>query len=369
MIRRFLLSACLLLAPLWAFAQCTECASSAGSVEITVDATKVDAAIIFGYIPMSRLPTGIHDAMAADGDTTGATLRMETADASAECAIWVPSYVGASDTGALIWRLTGLSASVDTVYRLHHVPGATMYSTSATYGRNAVFSGYAGAWMPGVTTDGLTGSYNLTGVNTPGTGAWVEGLSAATFNGTDQYYKYEGDLSPTVMPISVGAIIKSLDNGSGDVAVGFGQSTSGANFMRLYQAQSSVNIIHRFDPGSGTNGSAIAVNTRRYLTGTRDVATTGTTKAYVDGVKTSTDGTANITERTYNRLGIGALIGASVSAYYYGECCFVSILASVRSVDEAMTEYKMWTDSAFYSVGAWVPSATNMKLLPILSEE
>ena len=359
MMKRFLLVGLALLAPLWAFAQCTECASSAGAVEITVDATKVDAAIIFGYIPMSRLPTGIHDAMAADGDTTGATLRMETADASAECAIWVPSYVGASDTGALIWRLTGVSASVDTVYRLHHVPGATMYSTSATYGRNAVFSGYAGAWMPGVTTDGLTGSYDLTGVNTPGTGAWLEGLLAATY-ATNKYHHFTGTPPVSDWPITLKAIGYTTSTTLDQSFISLCSSSDNNPHAGLTATSSNkASAYFRGNPTSSasqpTSTGSLATSTYYYLAGSRD-DDSGTSRLYVDGTA-STTSTSSIVAPTFNRAVIGSWARPSPIWHLSGGVGFAGIMASVESADVLSTEHNMWTDSAFYSVGAWVPAS------------
>lgn len=343
--------------------------------EVTFAASAVDEAIPFLTVYLSDLPTAWHDAMANAGDTDGRTIRVTKSDGTTECAVYVPpgSVNTSTDTGALLFRATDLSAVLDTTYMIWVGNAAsTMYLSTDTYGRNAVFTGYAGAYMPGMTTDDLTGAgRDLTAVSSPGTAAsGLEGITAADYNGTSSYHKYEGTLSITAYPFTMEGYFRPDNTTVTGRPFSMGNSAGGATsfggFMfyggsggddKIYMSargQSSVlSNAARFATYSGA--------TDYYLAGTRDSAN-GDTYLYVNGTAASPDTTNIHATFSVNRLAIGAFLGSSAATFHDGQAVVALLSDSVRSAYYIFTMNKNWLGTLYTASAVMYVTGTTGKL-------
>lgn len=359
MIKRFLLSAALFVLPLWAHADWSaDRDASAGYVTVTVLASAVDEAVPFFVVYGSDLPPEFHAAMDAASDTDGKTIRASTADGTTQLAC-VPIGVNTStDTFALPVLGTGMSASVDVDYRIYVGNAAlSMPTASGGMGEQAVFASYAGVYFPGVSTrDWTSGGRTLTAVNSPGTAAsGYEGITAATYNGTSQYHKYEGTQAVTNWPITLESIAIADNTTQDGSSVALGNSTDNDPGAVLYFSATGDNI--RLWAQGTTGSAAVAItatsytaSTVRYLAGNRD-ANTGNSRVYLDGGSTgSSSGT--ITAPSFDRLGIGVWMRTTNVTYLDGNVAVALLSSSVRSADYIATMQDNWAGT-MYSAGAW----------------
>jgi hypothetical protein len=336
--------------------------------EVTFAASAVDEAIPFLTVYLSDLPTAWHDAMANAGDTDGRTIRVTKSDGTTECAVYVPpgSVNTTTDTGCLLFRATDLSAVVDTVYMIWVGNAAsTMYLSTDTYGRNAVFTGYAGAYIPGMTTDDLTGAgRNLTAVNSPGAAAsGYEGITAATYNGTNQYHWAVSGV--VAMPLTMEAIAKYSSNTGQDFIAGLGLSSSNNPYTGLtVETSTTIGGTYRGSSGGTTSTASktSATSTSYYIASTRDVYTSGTSTIYLDGVA----GTANTTnisgDPSYNRFAIGGSLRTAIVNHSACEVAVALLSSSVRSADYVATMNKNWLGTLYTASAVMYVTGTTGKL-------
>lgn len=109
-------------------------------VKVTVQSAQVDeTATGFPiYVDLSDLPSDFHTNVKSDGSD----IRVTESDGSTEVPREVVFYDAGADDGELHF-LGGVSASVDTDFYIYYGnAGASEPSTSATYGRNAVWENY-----------------------------------------------------------------------------------------------------------------------------------------------------------------------------------------------------------------------------------
>jgi len=335
---------------------------SAGYVTVTTLATAVDEAVPFVVVYLSDLPADFHTAMTTASDTDGKTIRVSTSDGTTQLAC-VPIGVNTgTDTGCLIFLGTGMSASVDVDYRIY-VGNASlsMPSASGGMGEQAVFASYAGVYFPGVATrDWTSGGRTLTAVNSPGTAAsGMEGITAATYNGTSQYHKYEGTTSPTTYPVFFEALAYTTTTTGTKTAVGIGQSGTTNGAMQLTFAGN----LSLFATG-GTSGTSQATrtwstaNTWHFIAGGRD-ALTGTTQVSIDGGAFGTNTTSLTGTPAWARIGIGALVRSTVANYLNGRVAVALLSSSVRSANYIATMQDNWAGT-MYSAGAWTALDTDI---------
>lgn len=337
--------------------------------EVTFAASAVDEAIPFLTVYLSDLPTAWHDAMANAGDTDGRTIRVTKSDGTTECAVYVPpgSVNTSTDTGALFFRATDLSAVLDTTYMIWVGNAASeMYLSTDTYGRNAVFTGYAGVYLPGMTTDDLTGAgRNLTAVNSPGTAAGLEGITAATY-ATNKYHHYSNASQavsdwPTTLESFGYTTSTTLDQSFISLC-----SSSDNNPHAGLTATSSnkASAYFRGNPTSSASQPASAgsltTSTYYYLAGSRD-ANSGTSRLYVNGTASTTNTTA-IVAPTFNRLAIGAWARTSVIWPLSGNVAVALLSSSVRSADYITTMNKNWLGTLYTAGSVQYVAGTTGKL-------
>lgn len=359
MIKRLLLTAALL-CPWLAHADwAADRDGSAGYVEVTTLATAVDEAVPFFIIYGSDLPADFHTAMSDAGDTDGKTLRVSTSDGATQIACWPVGVNTSTDTFALFIRGDGMSASVDVTYRVY-VGNASlsMPAASDTYGRNAVFADYEGFYLPGVTLTDLTGAgRDLTANGSPGATAAYEGIAAATYNGSNQYHKYEGTAAVTNWPLTLEGLFYSTVDTANDIWFALADSvdTDPLGVLRTQGASAGDYLTAYF---RGTTGSLSApatstgfvINTWHYGAASRD-ANTGTSTVYIGGASSGTSATT-ITAPSFDRTAIGALFRSSAADYFTGNVAAAYLSASVRSADYVATMDEVW-DGTIYSTGSW----------------
>lgn len=368
MIKRFLLSAVLFVLPLWAHADwAADRDASAGYVTVTTLATAVDEAVPFAVVYLSDLPADFHTAMTTASDTDGKTLRVSTSDGVTKLAC-VPIGVNTStDAGCLIFLGTGMSASVDVDYRIY-VGNAALSMPAASAGEQLVFAAYVAVYFPGVDVRDFTaGGRTLTAVNSPGTAAsGYEGITAATYNGTSSYHKYEGTPGISNWPATIELLARSEDSTVEDIPFSLANSTDNDPLFLLRTignvAGDYVGMYARGDTGSLSNpttSSGFTASTEHYFVAKRD-ANTGTSTVIIDA-NDGTKGTSatTITAPTFDRMAIGALYRSTASSQFNGRVAVALLSSSVRSADYVSTNKRNW-DGALYTAGAWTPNDSDV---------
>lgn len=324
-------------------------------VDVTFAASAIDEAPPFAIVYLSDLPADWHTAMSNADDTDGRTIRVTKDDGTTECAVYPVGIDTASDTGAIFFKPTDISISVDTVYRIWvGNASATMYATTDTYGRNAVFADYAGFYLPGVTLTDLTGNgRDLTAVNSPGTAAsGYEGIDAATYNGSSQYHYYSGTLGVTDLPLTQECLVSMTSLTTSRIFC-LANYASASNYSLLDYFSGGLRITMQGNAGSGSTAStsglgAASTSTNYYLAGSRDSYSTGTTRSYRNGAAGATNTTNLTASYTLNSLSIGALrFNSKVQDYLPGNIAAAYISASVRSADYMATMHEVWNGTAY----------------------
>jgi len=361
MIKRFLLSVVLLVLPLWAHADwAADRDASAGYVTVTTLATAVDEAVPFCVVYLSDMPADFWTAMDAASDTDGKTIRVSTSDGTTQLAC-VPIGVNTStDTGCLIFLGTGMSASVDVDYRIY-VGNASLSMPTASAAEQLVFADYAGVYFPGVDTrDWTAGGRTLTAVNSPGTAAsGYEGITAATYNGSNQYHKYEGAPAVTTWPLSVEALAYSTNTTATQniFSITKASNTATQALLRLRGDASDKATFTAVGENTTTSdavsATAYSSSTWHYVTGTRSGTTTGTTTSYIDGGNSGTNSTTLNAMSSPVRTTIGcAYVAAGPLQYLTGRVAVALLSSSARSADYVATMQDNWAGT-MYSAGAW----------------
>lgn len=363
MIKRFLLSAVLIVLPLWAHADwAADRDASAGYVTVTTLATAVDEAVPFAVVYLSDLPADFWTAMDTASDTDGKTIRVSTSDGVTQLACVPIGLNTSTDTGCLIFLGTGMSASVDVDYRIY-VGNASlsMPTASGGMGEQAVFAAYAAVYFPGVDVrDWTSGGRTLTAVNSPGTAAsGLEGITAATYNGSSQYHSYSGAQAVTGPPYTFEALIYLGNDTARHTAVSISSSSTAFSVANLTAAGDvSGNPIRAAVVGAAAPASAAvsstgySASTWIYASATRSGTTTGTTTAYKDGGSGGTESTTILSFSSVNRLGIGAQLSSTIVNYLDGRVAVALLSDSVQSADYMSTMQANWAGT-LYSAGAW----------------
>jgi len=322
--------------------------------KITVDATKVDE--VFSLLPIytSRLNLDFFD----NAKAGAADIRITQSDGTTEIARYVVAHDATAHTGLILANvLADVSISTDTDYYVYYGNAAASdHATSATYGRDAVFSEYEGAYMPGMTLSDLTGAgRDLTAVATPTTAASTyEGITAAVYNGTTQGHYHTG-VAVTNWPMTIEALAYIANTTSNRPAVALVSTASNSPQAYVGFAQTADKISMTVNGDSGSTSTAetsttYVANTYYHMMGTRD-ANTGTSTAYKNGGSSGTESTT-ITTPTFNTTSIGYLKLATPSTFLAGRVAVALLSNSVRSADYSNTMYNAWSTSGFFTAGA-----------------
>lgn len=364
-LRRLILAGLLFVTGLAHADWATDRAGSAGYVTVTTLASVIDEAVPFCVVYLSDMPAGFWTAMDAAGDTDGHTIRTASADGSTQLPC-VPLGVNTgTDTGCLIFLDTGSSESVNVPFRIYNGNAAlSMPSASGGMGEQAVFAAYVAAYFPGMATRDFTnGGRTLTATGTPGTAAsGYEGITAATYNGSTQFHKYDGTQCRSSWPITTEALAYSTDLSSNQSICALTYSGSNNNYAYTYFNGLSTDGIAADFKGSAGSTSTSATSTD-YSSGTWHYAATsrtndtGTGKAYIDGGNSGSDSSTISAPTAFDRLGIGALrINAGDFGLLTGRVAWVGITSSEQTANYIATQHQNWLGN-LYSVGSWTPNS------------
>ena len=328
--------------------------------KVTIDATKVDE--IFQVFPIytSKLNRHFWD----NAKAGAADVRITRADGTTEIARYVVSHDTTNFVGCILADVHGdVSISTDTSYYVYYGnSGASDYSASATYGRNAVFNNYAGAYLPGMSTTDLTGSgRDLTAVNTPTTDtSGYEGITAAKYaSASSQYHKYEGTPCVTTWPSSIETLAYA-NNVTADMHIAAISKNTGTTNQFGIQFQGTagsdpVRGLFCGDTGSYSlpTKTSFSASTWYYLATTRSGTTTGTSSVYIDAGTAGTNSTTLTAAASMDRTAIGRQYYNSSQAgtlnYLDGRVAWVGLSSSVRSANYITTMYNAWSSSTFFS--------------------
>jgi len=364
MMTRYLTALCILLAPI-AFADGVSDATV--YVPITVAAADVDEAYPLVRVELSDLPSEFWAALSAASDTTGATIRVTDSTGATEHAVYVVSINTGTPEGCLIFE-GNASASVDNEWRVYAgSPTASMYSTSATYGRDDCFSSFAGFYFPGVTLTDITGAgRDLTAVGTPGTtaSAW-EGVTAATYNGSSQYHKYEGTQAVTNWPITLGVLLYSASDSTVQYGVSLSEASGTSAAVSRLRGDVTSDPAEGYFQGATSTGSrprtstGYTTNTWTYTESDRN-GNTGTSNARINAGTAATE-TSSITAPSFDSLYIGAGKNSGVTSNYLNGNVAAAWLYKYstdttpggKSANYLATEHAVW-QPGYYSVGSAV---------------
>lgn len=334
-----------------------------GYWEVTFDAADIDAAPGIAYIPLSGAPASFWTALSASGDTTGRSIRV-----SDQSNNLIPAYVASintgTSTGALFCLGTGISTSVDTVYRVWGGGSASTPAVTDPEGRNACFADYAGFYLPGVTLTDLTGNgRDLTAVGTPGTTAsGYEGITAATYNGSTQYHSYSAASPVTNWPITIECLAYASTTSQIGRPFSVGDNTGVPFSIMSFLYFQTDGKIHTSARGENTtlisavSATSFAATTWYYNAGSRD-GTTGTTRNYINGAADGTNAGA-VVSASFSNISIGTLLASTNTNPFHGNVAAAYLSASVRSADYVATMNRIWAATT-HTAGSWVPTATN----------
>lgn len=162
--------------------------------KITMNASLIDE--VFQVLPIPGSKFNKHFFLNAQPD--GDDIRFTTDDETTELAGHILSHDPATGTGCYFVDVSSISSiSVDVdIWVYYGNSGASALAANATYGADAVWDSYVGAYFPGVSLLDYTNQASgraLTAVGAPGTATGsLEGVLAATYNGSSSYHKYEG---------------------------------------------------------------------------------------------------------------------------------------------------------------------------------
>lgn len=332
-----------------------------GYETIVVAASLVDEAIPYCPVYLSGMSDGWWAALASCSDTTGATIRVSSADGNTQCACYVAAIDTVAKTGLLLFKATSLSASVDTTYRIHagHA-SATMPAVTDTYGRNAVFSTYSAFYLPGITTDDISGhGYNLTAVGSPTTTTTpFEGLSAAEYNGSSQYHEFTGSLPSIGWSHTLEAIGRNDDDTLEGDLINFASRTDLNPFTRTMLSGSNTGDPARW-AGRGNGGespniastypTAFTAGQYHYVVGSKN-GSTGAGTVTLDG-STTASSTWTLSTATFTCINIGALVRSSSPIYLDGGVALACVSTGVKTTSYRSTVYNAWYNASFITPG------------------
>lgn len=323
-------------------------------LDITIDHTKVAADLTDFPVLVVPADSPDWDALYAVATGSGGDIRAFKAGGTVELPREIVSFSIDLKTGEIHIKYTGtLSSTVDTVIELHADGVSADYAVGATYGRNAVWSGYAGVWHFEGNANDSTGNNNLTETAiTYNTSNGTIG-QGASFNGSTSFMTAT---SPT-----------NMDFGTNDFSLSFQQkSGSNSNFVGLilkatavtnwvgFQTMIKNNRIY-VEYGSTTaeqyeGTTTISNNTWRHIALTRSGTTSRT---YVAGAQDATKTASAIAQTVTSTAPF--LIGRerTNALYYNGLLDEVRLYSGLYSANWVTAEHNNQNSpSTFYTTTA-----------------
>lgn len=361
--KRWLILFAALLLPWAAVATCSDCPGSAGYVVITVDAAQVEEATAYAPFYLSDMPGDFHSAMDAVSDTTGESIRVTTADGSTECAIWVVDVDTGTDTGMVIFETIGLSASVNTDYRVYAGnASATMYAATDTYGQYNVFPSSVTMFYPLCGANPLNNAaqnaYHLSvsGSPTTSSGSPTEGAESYIFSGSGQYL-YAGTPPMIDWPVSISGWFNSDSATLAQTIAALADTGQSDNYAVLELAGTTGGDPVRFRAYGDGGSERIAASSTGYSADTWMFAQGGfdnaNVTARISGANTGTNTSAPVSA-DFNTISIAVARRSSLTNYFDGELSLIEYSNVARSANYSLTMYHAFNSgTTFYTAGSW----------------
>lgn len=322
---------------------------------VTIDSTKVSADLtdFVIYIDLSDLPTtGFWDTVA----NGGGDIRVYKDDDTTELAREVVSCDTSTDTGELHVKFTGtLSSSADTDIHIYADGTSSEPATTATYGRNNVWTGYDRVYhmqQSGTQTDS-TGNSDATAIGAPAynqTGQIEDAVDLDTTSNADGFSLNWPHGSNTTNTITWSGWLYQ----TGSVVGGEAHIIHGDNYDSWIDRVSSGASRFGLRNHGGTRvilttSTSWTLNTWQMFHATYDGSTM---RVYMDGTVDST--TASLTGNLQNQavFQIGKR-GANTSTCYGGDVDEMRFASNTKSSDWVGTEHdNQNSPSTFYSAAA-----------------
>ncbi len=333
--------------------------------EVTVDNTKVtadltDFSVYVNLADLDKISSDIFDTVTS----SGGDIRVTKSDGTTELAREVVAINVTAKTGELHIKFTGtLSSTTDTTIRIWYNGIDTEPATTATYGRNAVWSGYTAVYHlqedPSGTAPQMidsTGTYDGTsnGTMTSGDSVASQIENGLDFDGVDDY------ISMAAMGIS--------GSQNRTVSYWFNTTTTGALYGVNWGATSTANIWAQ-TVETDVVGVRISEGYRTFtLTGSQDGnwhyqscqlngTLTDDIVAYGDGATLAQDA---LLSNTLNTTDTGYKIALEPGGgFYTGKIDEVRISIDVKGADWANTEYANQNNSStFYTTSNELTTTT-----------
>lgn len=321
-----------------------------------IDATYVDEEIPVVPMWVPSTATAWFGAVQADGDD----VRVVADDGTV-----LDYYLVAINTGTpvcmLLVNVTPVISTTVDGYLSIYAGNALATAASSS---SAVFAGtdYVAYWMPGMWDDDLTGGgFDLIGMNwsrsTDVAASDWDGLTAATLNGSNQYF-WHANAPVITEPVSLEALAYITNTTASNVPIALGDS-SDATAVLLNGAGGASGDPFRLQV-RGTAGTFPVANAAAY-TGSQWLYGAGTFKtsggasliAYLDGVAGTENTTGPSSSIDPDRISIGTWLSAGTpTASMTGNVAQAAVSSVVRSADFVATNYDAWFQSDFITWGS-----------------
>ena len=326
---------------------------------ITIDYTKVpgDLTDYVGLIvPDGSAGYSALYALCLEG---GGDIRLFKSDDSTELAREIVSFSVSAETGEIHYKYSGtLSSSVDTDIHVYADGSSSDYATTATYGAEAVWGGYALVSHNGGAEDS-TGNNSFSSFGGVTSGGVTGKIGDATsYDGLNDYIKTTGNVAVDNLTLSVWVKTNSSKNFGGIVCVESGVVTS------MFQFVTSDTGDIQFQSGDGEAdmktwlGDSFNNNVWRH-----SVITIGSGDTdplmYLDGTGTSVNLRVpayqiDPTNYAFSSLNKPLLFGAERTKGVFGVFSMgeVRLRDSVQTANWITTEYNNQNDEAAFW-GTW----------------
>jgi hypothetical protein len=321
------------------------------------------------YVDLSDLPTSEFWGTVANG---GGDIRCYKSDGTTQLAREVVSCDTATDTGELHIRYTGTTSSSSNTPIQIWTDEGTEPAVTATYGRNNVWTGYAGVYhlsddpSSGTFVDS-TGSRDMSTLTSMASGDSVAGKigEAVTFNGSNEG-AFVNSVASGSMPIGAQAWSKVANTTGDHVAASVvDKDFSNRRGIGIYGSRNSGEF-GAYSDDSGDfwleSGGTVSAGTWHLLHGYAGVAPLSSDGLilYADGNLIGDTSRSGFVTPTLDRMAIGYMSDSTPNGYFTGEIDEVRFFTSELSSDWISTEYtNQNTPNTFYTVSA-VASGTDV---------
>lgn len=353
--------------------------------KITVNNAEVDSNLTNFpvYVDLANLPAGFHTNVKA----AGADIRVTSSDMTTELAREVVFYDAATDTGELHFKAPTVNGSSDTDFYIYYGnSGASDYSATDTYGRNAVWSTYDAVYHFGGTSLATTdskGTYNLTAVNTPtGTTGKLAGQGSNHVSGSSQYFTNTLTTAYGTNPKSMSMWFKTSTTGKSQAIWSKRVSTAymqACIFLASNTGGTAGQQVVTSDIGTGTVQRS-AISPLGYANGVWHLAhyvrDATSTRVYVDGaLKASQTGpmpnNTNTAPHYIGALNDGVSGTSTLGGFYFnGQLDEGRLYSGALSADWIDAEYSNQNaPTTFYTVGSqetYSPSTNSTNFFMLL---